>query len=152
LFVGVGANPKFGRHSLAFRDSSFTVSVISSIAASLLIGSAVPITCKYCHCHCFLLELQSKKVGGRKSGPLVILKKRECIGDSLEKCNATSKILCDWISDDGVPSIFWDRGKIWRRAEGASPLNVVVGLLRLSRYQRAKERAKDRMKRGQSPK
>lgn len=40
LFVGVGANPTFGRHSLAFRDSSFTVSVISSIAASV-IGAAV---------------------------------------------------------------------------------------------------------------
>ena len=37
---------------------------------------------------------------------LVILKKKDCIGDSLEKCNATSKILCDWISDDGVAFYF----------------------------------------------
>eukprot|EP00984_Skeletonema_dohrnii_P032330 scaffold26275_cov132-Skeletonema_dohrnii-CCMP3373.AAC.2 len=30
----------------------------------------------------------------------------ESNGDSLEKCNATSKILCDWISDDGVAFYF----------------------------------------------
>ena len=47
--------------------------------------------------------------------------------------------------------LLWDRGKIWRRAEGASPLNIVVGFLDSQLYQRAKERAKERMKRGQYP-